>query len=95
MTTSQQLLASDQVVGYGGTGATGINLVMPTISSFVGGKKRYNIIDTGGEAGKNNVTISATGGDFIGSSTDTNTVLNVNNMSLTFVSNTSNRWFIE
>lgn len=80
---------SDQTVGidYSATGTCTVTL--PAISSLI---QVVNIVDTGGNAGTNNITINPTGSDTIQGTTTT--LMNIDHLSLTFKSNGVDNWMV-
>lgn len=83
------VLTSDQTVGslYSSTGSSTVTL--PAVTATV---QKVTIVDTGGNAATNNITIDVSGGGTINGSTSV--LLNQNRMSLTFTSDGSSEWFI-
>lgn len=90
---SYAVTGSDQILAvlYTTTGTVAINL--PQIASLPGTKKKkYTIVDEGGNATINNITINAFAGDtIIGVS---NFILQSNYNSVTIYNNTVSGWFI-
>ena len=70
-----------------------VTLSLPTISTLFGSKKkRYTIVDEGGNAGTNNIIVQTTGGDTInGSSIFT---INGDYNSIQIYNNTTTGWFV-
>jgi len=84
-------LVTDRIIGvlYSVTGICTITL--PQISTITGNKKRYTIVDEGGNAAINNIIIQGSGGDTINGGTFT---LNGNYDSVALYNNTTTGWFV-
>lgn len=71
-----------------------ISITLP--QSSAAGSKTYNIMDVGGSVQTHSVTIQTSGLDYIGGTgTATSFPLNINGMSLSFISDGVGRWLIE
>jgi hypothetical protein len=90
--SSYTILDTDYIIGvlYSNTGVC--TLTLPQISSITGNKKLYTIVDEGGNAAANNITITTTGGDtIIGGSI---LVINGNYNSINIYSDGVSGWFV-
>ena len=84
------LLITDEVIGVIYTVIGDVTITLPLISSV--GKKRYEIVDEGGNAKKNNITIVRSGSDTI--LNDTSIQIRNNYNSLTFYNDGTANWYI-
>lgn len=89
-TATYNILVTDHYIGvsYSTTGTS--TLTLPLIATS--GKVVYEIIDTGGMAGTNNITVDTTGGDTI--SGDSNIIISENYNAVSLTNDNSSSWYI-
>ena len=94
-TTPYTVLLADDILGVRITTTSPSVITLPAISTLTGRKKRYTIVDEGGNAVNNNITVTANAADSIlGQSTF---VINQNYNSINIYSDPStpsSGWFI-
>lgn len=88
------VLISDEIVGIDTTGGM-VTVILPQISSIGGDNnyKRFYIVDEGGNASSNNITVNTTGGDTINKQVSP-MLINVSHTSISLYNNGINNWVI-
>lgn len=91
---SYTIQTGDEIIGVlSSANSIACNLTLPEISTLGDPfKKRYTIVDEGGNASSYNITVSPTGGDLILGATGL--VINGNYDSISIYSNISDNWFL-
>lgn len=84
------ILTSDRNVGITGNTSSTVTVNLPAISSSI---QEVTIIDENGGAAANNILINPSGGNTINQ--DTDTLINLDHMSLTFLSDGVGNWLIQ
>lgn len=82
---------SDNIIAVLTTATTPVTINLPDITTLTNGKKKITIVDEGGNASVNNITIVPTGGDLIRGAV--NYVINTDYDSVNLYSNQTNQWF--
>ena len=85
------VLATDTLLGVTYTSTGAVTLTLPAATAYI--NKFLNIIDEGGNAQTNNITINRAGSDTINGGTSV--VMNKNYQSLQLYSNGTNGWFYQ
>jgi hypothetical protein len=88
--TSYTVQLTDTLLGVTGTSSTSVDITLPTASNYVNALLR--VVDEGGNATVNNITISPQEGELIGGGASY--VINVSYGSVTLYSNGLGVWFV-
>ena len=88
------ILSTDEIVGVDTTSGV-VTVTLPQISTIGGGDnyKKYFIIDEGGNASANNITIATTGGDTINGNAGP-LIISTDNNSYSLYSDGTSNWII-
>ncbi len=92
-TTSTLDIVDELEFVFADSSGSAITITLPNITGFQNNKKIYHIIDIGGAATTNNITISRSGSNLING--DTNVIINQDRNALSFVSDpVAINWYI-
>jgi hypothetical protein len=89
---SYSVNANDDFIFVDRTTTGTATITLPVISTLPNLRKIYHIVDSGGNASTNNITINRSGGDTING--ETSALIDLDNNSISVVADLGSRWII-